>query len=96
MITLEQVKEDLKIIHDFDDNILDLYLRASVDEAERFIESSLPTQDIHGAPVLCPSVCAALFLLIRAKSEGGDADEVMKLRRAAETLLMPFRQGLGP
>jgi len=47
-----------------------------------------------GDPV-APSVITAVFLLVRAKYQAETADEVAKLRKCAETLLMPFRAQMG-
>lgn len=37
----------------------------------------------------------AIYLLVQAKYDTVGADEMAKLRAAAETLLMPYRAGLG-
>jgi hypothetical protein len=41
------------------------------------------------------SLKTALLFLVRAKYDASDADDIAKYRSAAETLLMPFRIGLG-
>lgn len=59
-------------------------------------DSNLMSEDAPSSedPV-APSVYAAVFLLVRAKFDAATPAEIDGLRRAAETLLMPYRVGLG-
>lgn len=58
--------------------------------------SELVSEDVPSSedPVV-PSVYAAVFLLVKAKYEGGTADEIKGLRECALDLLHPYRVGLG-
>lgn len=105
MISLDDIKRDLRVTHDEDDQLLQLHLDASIDEAKRFLDvKELPLQDEPDSellssseapgPTVAPSIYAAVSLLVRSKYEAS-ADEIPKLRAAAETLLMPYRKGLG-
>ena len=108
MITLTQIKQDLRIIHDADDALLSVLLDASIDEALRFMNrSELPTlpyelpeeESSEEVPSsedpIAPSVYAAIFLMVRAKYEGMEASEITALRSCAETMLQPYRTEIG-
>jgi hypothetical protein len=112
-ITLDQVKEDLRVTHENDDAILQIYLDAAVDEVKRFLNrDELPTLPVvypfldsdypmdseetpSASDPIVPSCYAAVFLLVRAKYDATDPEEVEGLRRAAESLLMPYRTNWG-
>jgi len=100
IIKLEVVKQDLRVIHDADDDMLQRHLDASEREAIHFMNlTALPMQDVQssdpdGAQVE-PDVVTAVAILVRGKYEAASASEIDALRRSAETLLMPYRVGLG-
>lgn len=108
IVTLEQVKADLRVIHNLDDSLIQILIDASEDEALRFMNRSemptlpydLPeessTEDIPSTedPVV-PSVYAAIFLLVKAKYDGMSPDEIDCLRKCAETILQPYRSEIG-
>lgn len=96
LITLAQVKADLRVTHNEDDTLLQVLLDASEDEALRFLNASeLPLNpDATDAPM--PSIYAAVFLLVRAKYEAAEPGTIEGLRKCAETLLMPYREQMGP
>ena len=109
MITLSQVKADLRVIHDDDDALLQILLNASVDEALRYMNrDELPTlpyelpeeessEEIPSSEdPIAASVYAAVFLMVRAKYEAMEASEIEGLRKCAETLLQPYRTEIGP
>ena len=63
-----------------------------------------PLHDADGLPLpevtatnvnVAPEVYSAVCLLTQAKVDEASPDDVMKLRRCAENLLMPFRVGMG-
>lgn len=108
MITIDMIKQDLRIIHDADDSILQIYLNAAIDEALRYMnrtelptlpydlpeESSTEDEPSTGDPIAA-SVYAAIFLSVRAKYEGMDAAQIEGLRKAFEVLLQPYRTEIG-
>ena len=113
IVSLEQVKLDLRVTHDDDDRILQIYLDASLDEVKRFLNrDELPTlpvdypywdsdmpMDSEDVPSpddpIVPSIYSAVFLLVRAKYDATDPDEIAGLRKAAENILMPYRTEWG-
>ncbi len=107
VVLLAQVKADLRMTHSADDDLLQTLINASEDEALRFLNrSELPTipYDLPTAldpevtatqGNLAPSIYAAVFLLVRAKYEAKDASEIQALRLCAETLMQPYRTGVG-
>lgn len=104
-ISLERVKADLRMTHAFDDALLLDHIAGAKDEARLFMgRARLPIVDSEGRLLpddsqevgdIAPSVYPAICLLVRAKYEAVDGAEVQSLRRAAESLLMPYRKGLG-
>lgn len=64
-----------------------------------------PLCDSEGNPVsevvpssedqVAPDVVTAVFLLVQATYEAVTPDDIAKLRACAETILMPYRVGLG-
>lgn len=108
MITLEDIKRDLRVTHNSDDPLLSLLLAAAIDEALRFMNrTELPTlpvdypsesssEDVPSSEdPIAASVYAGVFLLVRAKYDAADGDEIARLRHCAESVLMPYRRGLG-
>ena len=93
IITLATIKQDLRITHNSDDAILQIYLDAAEDEALRFLNSVELPLDTNDE--LAPSVYGGVFLLVRSKYDAENGDEIAKLRRCAETMLMPYREELG-
>ncbi len=95
-VTLEQVKEDLRLTHDSDDALLQILIDAAEDEAMQFLGvSELPTVIGSSEPPVKGSIYAAIFLSVKAKYEATSPDEIEKLRVCFETLLMPYRENLG-
>lgn len=108
ILDINLVKQDLHVTHDLDDAIIQAHIDASEDEALQFMDRTsfgpLPVLDSNGnvisessssEPGMPPSVRSAVLFLVRSKYEATDANEVEQLRKAAETLLMPFREHLG-
>lgn len=108
VISLATIKADLRVTHNADDALLQVLLDAAEDECLRFLNrTQLPTlpvdnpDDLSSEDVpssgdpLAPSVYAAVCLLMRALYDTNTADEITKLRHCAETILMPYRVGLG-
>lgn len=103
MITLDDIKRDLRLTHDQDDALLQVLLDAAVDEACRFmsraelpgLEADSSSSESSSEGAVSPSLYAAVFLLVRAKYDAATPDEIKRLRECAETLMMPYRIGLG-
>ncbi len=93
IINLATIKSDLRVAHSSDDSILQVYLNAAEDEALRFLNSESLPLDTNDE--LAPSIYGAVFLLVRSKYDAENGDEIAKLRRCAETMLMPYRIELG-
>lgn len=104
-MNLDDIKRDLRVTHDEDDALLEVLLASAVDQALKFTGlESLPTVDADssssssssiGALVYAGSIRAALILLVRCLYDPADAKEIEATRKVAETMLMPYRTGLG-
>lgn len=104
VIDLDVVKKDLRITHSEDDDLLQIYLDSAEDEALHFMDRNELPLDGEGAEsdavsssdaAISPSVYRAVLLLVRAGYDATTPDEIEKLRKCAETTLMPFRKQLG-
>lgn len=100
IIKLEVVKQDLRVIHNADDEMLQRHLDASEREAIHFMNlTELPVPDAQSSDPQAlevePDVVAAVTILVRSKYEAASASDIDALRRSAESLLMPYRVGLG-
>lgn len=110
LITLLEAKQELRVTHDQDDVLIQSYLDAAEDEALRFMDraefgticpcdvtssSSSGSSSSSSEIVIPPSVRSAVLLLVRARYGATTPDEIKGYRQAAETLLMPYRCGLG-
>lgn len=102
LVVLDQAKRDLRIIHDDDDDILQVYIDGAENEALQYLDMAsfdvLLDQISDGTssePQLPPSVRIAILLLVRSKYEVATPDQITAFRTAAETLLQPFRTGIG-
>lgn len=86
-MTLDDIKRDLRVTHADDDALLLTLLESAQDQARRFIgQNALPSGG---------SVKTATILLVRCLYDAADAKEIEATRKVAETMLMPYRTGLG-
>lgn len=109
IVALSLVKQDLHVTHNLDDVLIQAHIDASEDEALQFMDrpdfGPLPPLDSNGDVIsepsssesnaMPPSVQSAILLLVRSKYDTSDPVEIQNLRKAAETLMMPFRENLG-
>ena len=103
-MTLDDIKRDLRVTHDEDDALLETLLESAKDQALRFLDlPELPTVEADssassssiGSLEYPGSIRTALILLVRCLYDPADAKEIEATRKAAETMLMPYRTGLG-
>jgi hypothetical protein len=95
LITLIQAKPYLDVIHDEDDDKLQLLLDAAEDEACQFLgRESLSILVVEATGKLPPSVTMGVMILLQANYQAAP-DDVPKLRLAAEIKLTPYRIGWG-
>lgn len=102
-VSIESVKRDLRIIHNSDD----VLLQELIDSAERECLQFLNTEVLPGLEessevssetvylVVEPDVARAIRLIVRGGYEETDITKLSAYRSAAESLLMPYREGLG-
>ena len=105
-MTLDDIKRDLRVTHDEDDALLETLLASAKDQALRFLDlTELPVVEVDsssssssssiGSLEYPGSIRTALILLVRCLYDPADAKEIEATRKAAETMLMPYRTGLG-
>ena len=105
-MTLDDIKRDLRVTHDDDDALLEVLLASAKDQALRFLDlPELPTVEVDsssssssssiGSIEYPGSIRTALILLVRCLYDPADAKEIEATRKVAETMLMPYRAGLG-
>lgn len=85
---LATVKSYLDVIHDADDDKIELLLEAAEDEALRFCNlNSFPSE-------IPASMEMGILLLVQANYQA-QPSEIEILRKAAEYKLMPYRAEMG-
>jgi len=103
LIQLETAKGFLDVIHDSDDDKLQMLLDGAEDEACQFMwresldglcRCSDSSESMSSEAVLPPSVVIGVMLLLQANYQAAP-EEIATLRKAAEVKLMPYRCGLG-
>jgi hypothetical protein len=107
-VTVEEFKLFARVFTTDDDALIATLIEAAEDEACRFLNrTELPTLPLEypsGSETeevpssnddIAPSVRVAIYLLTQSKYEAITPDDVMKLRKAAETLLFPYRAEMG-
>lgn len=106
-LDVDYVKRHLQQTHSSDDQLLDEKLGSAIQEALRFMNrSQLPTLPLEyvgsssseevpsSEDPVTPDVCSAVVLLVQADYDG-DPEKRASYRSAAETLLQPYRTGIG-
>ena len=91
---LSTVKQDLRIIHDDDDDLLRRYIWAANTEALQFCNRD-DWDDVKHGDSEPHDVDQAMILLIRAMYDETDIAKVALYRQAAEAKLMPYRKCMG-
>lgn len=112
-ITLTEVKQFLRVIHNADDDLIQTLIDSAEDEACRFLNrENLPTLPLEypaesssNAPYseevpssedpVAPSAKLAIYYLVQRAYEATKPEDMQRIRESAETLLMPYRRGLG-
>jgi hypothetical protein len=111
VVSLQYVKDQLSLTHDFADTRILALIEDAEDECRQFIDRDVlprigaecpdecdtaavdaPASDADDLP---RSLRRGILLVVQGQFEGKDADEMAKLRKAAETLWFPFRCRLG-
>ena len=108
-VTLAEVKRWLRVIHNADDALLQDMIDQAEDEALRFLNRTQPPTLPLDYPSECVSSedvpssedpaarswNKAVCILVQAAYEQTDPDKARRMRENAETVLHPYRGGLG-
>lgn len=94
IITLESAKQYLSVIHDFEDEKLQMLLDGAESEAEQFIDQPLTSAIPEGESELPASLKIGVIMLMQASYQASP-DDAEKLRKGAEIKLTPFRINWG-
>lgn len=107
-VTVAEVKRWCRIIHNADDQLITDLIGQAEDEALRFLNrteaptlpldfpSESSSEDIpsSGDPA-AQSYIKAVCILVQAAYETSKPDDFERMRKNAETVLFPYRRGLG-
>ena len=100
-VSIESVKRDLRIIQNDDDTLLQELIDAAELECLQFLNIDyLPglepnSEETSSELVVFPDVARAIRLIVKGGYEETDVTKLSAYRSAAESLLMPYREGLG-
>ena len=109
-VTLEQIKAYLPVIHNSDDAKLQLLIDGAEDEALQYLDrDTLPRRNetavdecdsnqpepVSDSDDLAPVVRMGIYLIVQGMYDGAGADEMARIRKAAETKWFPYRNRLG-
>lgn len=106
ILTLQEVKDQLKVRHNSDDAVIQNLIDICEDEALQFLNrKALPVQDVDPDTLsesdvsdtlnLAPSIKGALFVLIDMKYNSYDPKDLQTMRDYANNLMWPYREKLG-
>jgi hypothetical protein len=110
IVKVEQIKAYLGVIHNSDDAKLQVLIDGAEDEALQFLDrDELPRaratavdecdsnqpEPVSDSDDLAPVVRMGIYLIVQAMYDGATADEMNKVRMAAEVKWFPYRQRLG-
>ena len=99
VLNLEKVKSFLDVIHSADDAKLQMLLDGAEDEAAQFLNrpnvSEWESEYVFNSDYLMPPGCLLGILLLLQAAYQASPDDADKLRKAAETKLMPYRLDIG-
>lgn len=108
VIALATAKAYLRVTHSADDTLLQTLLDAAEDEALRFMnrselpglpydlpEDSSSEPDVASEVQVAPSVVVGVCLLVKAQYDETEGAKVSDWRKAAETVLQPYRTEMG-
>ena len=90
VVSLADAKSFLDVIHSYDDMKLQNLLEAAEDEAAKFLN----VDSLAEWSELPYSLMVGVLFLVQANYQA-DLDDVMKLRAAAETKMIPYRNDMG-
>lgn len=111
VVTIEQAKKYLRTTHNADDELIQSLIDEAEDECLQYLDRpSLPRigaecpdecdtayvdDPVSDGSDLPKSLRRGVLMIVQASYEAKDADEMMKMRKAAETCWAPYRCGLG-
>lgn len=90
IIQLQDAKSFLDVIHNSDDDKLQILLDGAEDEAARFLN----VESLDEWTELPFSIFIGVLMLLQSNYQASP-DDMPKLRAAAESKLMPFRVDMG-
>lgn len=100
-VSLSAVKDYLNVTHDHDDLKILSMLKASEDEALQFMNRTVfgsvceDDESFDAETATIPDVVVmAVYLLVATKYDAAP-DQIEILRNSAESLMMPYRCGMG-
>lgn len=90
-VELQDVKAQLHVLHDADDALLERLIESAIREYARFINE----EDDSSEFFVGEDAFNGIVMVIKADYWNFEPTKRAEMRRAAETLWMPYRTGLG-
>jgi len=96
-VTLVEVKQYLRVIHDDDDTLIQDLIDAAERQALSYLAHDSFEVDLSDVdvPTVPPDVLMAIRLMVRADYEAADPTIAEQWRDVAHGKLYPYRQGFG-
>lgn len=111
VVTVAEAKLYLRVVHNADDALILQLLEEAEDECKQYLDrGELPKNNascpdecdtaavedaVSDSADLAPGLRRGILFIVQASYEGKDAEEIAKLRKAAETCWAPFRCNWG-
>lgn len=110
VVTVDDVRQELRLSHGEDDALLQRLIDAAEDEAARYLgldalpqrAAACPDCTSEGTPEpvsdgadLAPAVRSGIFLLVQAMYDARTGDEMEKVREVAFKMMRPYRCNWG-
>lgn len=97
MLELNTVKQDLRVTEDDDNGLITRLIQSAESECVQFLGmDELPVLNSEtGETDIPPAIAQGIMLIVRADYDAVKPEDRAAWRKAAETLWMPWRIGLG-
>ena len=97
VVTLQQAKDHLRIVHSADDSLVQLYMDAAAESIENFLNRDIPGSAAPVPEIPAPIKAAALLIIgdLYENRESQVNGSIIQNNPSAMRLLYPYRVEIG-